>query len=181
MKLLNRKLMSDLVVWTDRSVIPPWGTKQEQEINNAVCELNSEIEAACFDEDGERLPESELTMNQRRALALATFSSAVPADGLAIGVLVNQPELIKAVLDAAHATKSKVITEQLEKVNKLLPASFWKFADVDARYEWLTKHQNVDEALNSIEESQEFEAAREDMMRIAAIIALDNSDEFFRK
>jgi hypothetical protein len=52
---------------------------------------------------------------------------------------------------------------------------------VDDRLEWLEKHEKVAKALARIEDSEKFDDARFEMMLVAASIALDNPDEFFKK
>jgi hypothetical protein len=102
-------------------------------------------------------------------------------DGLVVGVLVNKPRIFELVVDAAKSLALRRVSKQLQRVSDVLPPAFWKLKKVDDRLEWLEKHEKVAKALARIEDSEKFDDARFEMMLVAASIALDNPDEFFKK
>jgi hypothetical protein len=181
MKPIKRSYVKTLASWGDRPCAPASESEEGQRIQNTIYDLNDELDAAVCNARGQWLPESKLTINQLRACAFASFSGAVPMDGLVVGVLVNKPRIFELVVDAAKSLALRRVSKQLQRVSDVLPPAFWKLKKVDDRLEWLEKHEKVAKALARIEDSEKFDDARFEMMLVAASIALDNPDEFFKK
>ena len=177
MKWLAPDLLSKMSNWIDRSVDPSLDTVEFDGFASIIEGLSTFLWS---NDEGEIHSLDEVTESQRRAWCLISYVNAIPFDGLSVGVLVNQPEIMKPIELAASEMKSKPVLDLLVKIRKKLPSNFENMTDHDERMRWLEENEKKADALEELGESDLGEAARSDMGRLAVIIALDHPDEFFK-
>ena len=177
MKWLSPDLLAKMSNWTDRTVDPPEGTAESEAFAEVIDQLSTLL---WINDDGETHALDEVTENQRQAWCLISYVSAIPCDGMCIGVLVNEPEILEPIRRAATDMKSKPVLDLLARIHKIVPKSFFELQDSDERYEWMEKNEKKGDLLEELGESDLGEEARCDMGRLAVIIALDHPDEFFK-
>lgn len=177
MRKMKRALHAGLNGWIDRTTTPD--TPGEPIYNifyNMVGELSTLFE------DGDLEPAvSLLTPNQRRAGAMIWFATALPCDGLHIGVLVNQPYILPHVREAARALKLKDVELVIRAIDTIVPPEVLTMADCEQRYAWYEEHQDVLEKLDALEAKDSFNDALNTMIQMAMILVADHPDEFFTK
>jgi hypothetical protein len=179
MRRIDRKLLQKLESWKDRDAFPGGGEDWDAPHVDDVCELVEAVGELLLTPKYEVMPLENATENQRYAFCLAEYSSAVQNDGLVNGVIVNNTEYIPIIEAAANKHKSKSLQALIAKIREEVPAEFFKL-DGDGLAEKLEEHESIVETLEEFAESEEHEQVRCEAMRLAAVIALSNPDEFFK-
>lgn len=174
MKLAPWPLHESLREWKNRRCLPKEGEPGHDAFFDGQGDLANLFGAGDF-----LGPAAKLTVHQRRAGAMLAFSNAMPWDGLVVGVVVNQPELLRHVREAATALKLKRVSSLVAKMLAILPAAVFKLRSGDQRLTCLDNDPRTLK-LSALEDSALAENARCDMMVAATRIILDHPEEFFK-
>ena len=73
---------------------------------------------------------------RRHVSALIDVWSAIPTDGLLVGVAVNQPEVVAAAIEAARFMKLKTCAELLARIHECIPGEVSSRSEPTSRHEW---------------------------------------------
>ncbi len=174
MKFAPSRLHSSLIEWKSRRCLPEEGEPGYDAFFTAASSLVALYGARDFVGTADKL-----TTHQRRAGAMLAFSNAMPWDGLVIGVIVNQPEVIAHVREAAAALNLRRVASLITKMRTLIPPGVFQQSSVDDRMASLDADPNTAK-LHALEDSDLAEDARCDMMVAAMRLVLDHPEEFFK-
>ncbi len=168
MQRLSRNMHAALVAnWKDHATSPEEpGTVAYDVFYDVVGELSNSFDPSTF---------SSLSTAQQQVVSMMSFSGAIPFDGLVVGIVCNQPEVIEPAQRAAMAHKLKHSTNLFNKLSKAVPSSVIEL-DPDARYEWTQTDQA--NALQELEDSELLEDARGELMLAAMRIVVKDPNEF---
>ncbi|MDX2147362.1 MAG: hypothetical protein SFZ23_07545 [Planctomycetota bacterium] len=171
------KLPSDLLrrlrAWKNYNDLPD----QSSETYNAFFDAVGELQAAYSETDFQK-GVAKLTDAQRRAGALILLTCAIPMDGLFIGVLVNQPEVMPHAVEAARTLGLSDGLRFLDALAKATPKGLLQQKTSDARMTWAEENESPPE-LEELEASELAEVGAAQMQLAAMKLVVTHADEFF--
>lgn len=174
MKRLPHSMLIALESWKDRSRDPEFG----DDAYNAYYDVVGELPTV-FDEGELGNAASGLSRLQRDVGALLRFSNTISFDGLAVGVIVNEPELVGCVEVAAKEHSLASVQAFCEALRKSLPEGLLEVATADDRYDKIENDTDLQESLEELEDSTLMTDARCEMVLKAMQLAAENTEEFF--
>jgi hypothetical protein len=173
MRKLSRSMRKNLAKWTDRSSIPEPGDRSY----NHFFDLYGELTAIWDDED--LAPESKLTATQHGVAALITFGSAVPTDGICVGVVVNEQFALPQARLAAESFGLTQSVSFLDAVISAIPPEVLASLDQDVRIVWYEANTELAQTIDELADSEEGRAALTEMMLTAMNTVAQHPEEFF--
>lgn len=174
MKKLPHSMLSALAAWKDRSQDPEFGDDAYDAYYDVVGEL-----PLVLDEDELGSAASGLSQMQRNVGALLRFSNTISFDGLAVGVIVNEPELVGRLEDAAKEYSLTSVQAFCDALRGVLPEGLLAMASADDRSDTLDGDEELQERLEEMEDSTLMTDARSEMVLKAMQLAAENPEEFF--
>lgn len=176
MERLQKHILRDLDVWDvwDGRAIPAEGSPAKRPFDWAWQELCGTLE---YEEPDDSLPEV-----RSAAGALCMLLASVNTDWLHTGVVLNQPELIPRVEDAAERFAMPATASLMQQVRSLVPVNVLASEDFDERLEWYTKSQDDPQFRKLVDLSDVVtDGPIHDEIVLAVVrAARDNPDAFFK-
>lgn len=172
MNKLPVELRSVLDAWTERSRIPEY----EQPGYNEFYDIVGEVGCLELDED-----EASASARQRIVIMLMQYLTTVPVDGIALGLVVNNPHVLIGARDAARDAGLKRALRYLQSVVDAAPAHVLEIDDPEERFGWFEQNSDDANKLDELDDTDEAGEAKTDMMLFAMREVAENRDEFFDK
>jgi hypothetical protein len=119
---------------------------------------------------------------RRHVAALVDLWSAIPPDGLLVGVAVNQPEVVPVAIEAAEAMELPHVRPMLEQISDCIPPEVLFIDDVEDRLSWYQEeeHEPLAERLAELEEEAQDGPFASELMLACLNRTLAEPREFFR-
>jgi hypothetical protein len=152
----------------------------EDSIYNEVFDVWGDL----LSEFGGEWEKASASKARREVSALVDFWSAIPTDGLVIGIAVNQPGVVATAIDAAKSMKLASLVPLLEQIKKHIPSTVVAMSDVDKRMEWYESAKGESHAaqLGELEEVAQEQAEFGTAIMLGCFRRLtEEPGEFFEK
>ena len=155
--------------------LPDFGEDGYDDLYNAFGELWGAL--------GDEWSKPGTSPARRNIAALVEFWSAIPGDGVLVGVAINMPGVLPIAIDAATEMKLNAVRDGLRKVKSHVPEEVVALEDVDDRLEWYNSAKGKKHAarLEAIEEEiQADEAFGTELLLGVMKRVVAERGEFFR-
>lgn len=157
--------------WTNRRRFPS-DKDTETALLNLLERLQGKSSRAAFDRK-----KSKLTRLQMHVAAMADFAACVAYDGIALGVVVNEPSIVLMARDAANAHSLPTASKLIDRVLKAVPMSVLLERNINSRLAWANSEDA--DSLHKLEESAQLEKARREMLLTAVRLTIEHPRDFF--